>query len=776
VSLLDLFRPRRSSVALATRAAGAPSAFAPAAPTSTALAPPTRRQGGGYTWTLEAIRSARDSQIRGVFDQPVRLAEAFRTNDAMFVAYQTRVSTQAAIRLLWRAADTDAGRELAPLAERLVLAPQHARESILGTLANHGIAIGYVQHTTEDDPERGPVVRMTLTEWPLEFVRYNPSTCTLETCTRDNGTITITHGDGRWVVFRKFGVAPWTQDACVLPGALVWAAHGGCLSDWAGASFSHGSPKVVGELREGVTLQNADGTLTPDAQAVLNTLAALVGGEAGAGIMPAGSKANLLYNGSTAWQVFKELGLDRAKAAQRIYLGTDATLGSQGGAPGVDIAALFNVASTRVQGDLEALERGYREGMIEPWARMHGFAAADLPALTYAMPDADGERRATQEASGIERLAGMVKAMKDTGLDVTQDTINALVNILGVSVPCTLAAAETKAVPLQLAPTDIARVVKVREARAAQGLPALGDARDELTISALEAQSQAPTAPGAPPGGAPGGGGAPPGGAPGGGGAPPAPAGTPGAPAPLPLELTRTARATRAEDGWADEYFEEEYGDKDYGKSKAEGRDGDGDGKLDEAEKARKALAANDRDLAAYTPDPAPMNLFDRNVESLGGLPIEDGNDRKKVDAIKESPEFRETGRFAGKAADDPGARGITIVKDGDGPNDYVIRDGRHRLVAAQEIGRPDVWGNVVDGRTGEDLYQGPLRLDAHPTKGMTPAQIAAKHAEAEAARPALEAAIAEHAPAEKPDPKAIQTGPEGGQYYVNETGEKEYV
>lgn len=477
----------------------APSPYAPAAPPSKTLVPPPRQQGGGYTWNLEAIRSARDAQLRGQFDRPVRLAEAFRTNDALFTAYQTRVAVQNAIRLLWSPADTDAGRAIAPIAELAVSAPQCVRESIVGTLANHGIAVGYVLHETVADAERGAVVRMRLTEWPLEHVRYNPSTCTLETRTRDNGAVTIMHGDGRWILFSKFGVAPWTQDACVLPGALVWAAHGGCMADWAAASFSHGQPKVVGKLREGTTLQNPDGTTTPEAHAMLNTLAALVGGDAGAGILPAGSEALLLYNGSTAWQVFKELGLDRAKAAQRIYLGTDATLGSQGGAPGVDIAALFNVASTRIQGDLEALERGFREGMIVPWCAMHGVAPEDAPELTYAMPDVDGERRSAQEASAVERLGAIVDTMKKAGLEVTQDTIDALVQVLGVSVPCTVAAAETKVVPIELAPTDVARVVKVREARAAQGLPPLGDARDEMFIAELEAaqtaQAQADVAP-----------------------------------------------------------------------------------------------------------------------------------------------------------------------------------------------------------------------------------------------------------------------------------------
>jgi hypothetical protein len=136
--------------------------------------------------------------------------------------------------------------------------------------------------------------------------------------------------------------------------------------------------------------------------------------------------------------VFKELGMNREKAAMRIYLGTDAALGSQGGAPGVDIASLFNVASTRIQGDLEALERGFREGMIEPWAKMHGVSADNMPCLTYAMPDADGERRAAQESAALDRLGTMLKVMRDSGLKVDQVTVDTIVRVLGITIPCAL--------------------------------------------------------------------------------------------------------------------------------------------------------------------------------------------------------------------------------------------------------------------------------------------------------------------------------------------------
>jgi hypothetical protein len=447
------------------------------------------------SWPLESIRSARDQQMLGVFEQPVKLAEAMRTDDALFTAYQTRVATQLAIRLDWRSVATPAGRAALDKLRPLVRTPHHVRESIHGTLVNHGIAVGYV-HQDVRDTDAGPEVCYTLTEWPLEHVRFRPNDGTLTTRTKDGiAPIVITHGDGRWIVFKKFGVAPWTQDAAILPSALLWAMHSDAMTDWAAASYSHGQVKLLGVMPEGVTGAQEDGTLSPQMQSMLDTLAGLASGDSPAGALPFGSIATLLTNGSTAWQVFDKLIINREKAALRVYCGTDATLGSQGGAPGVDVASLFGIATTRIQGDFEALERGFREGLIEPWCRAHGVAIADAPALVYEMPDTDGDARAAQEATAIERLGLAIQALKGAQLAVGQDVIDALSKVLSVSVPCVLAARESAETPLQLAPTDVAKVVTVNEARASQGLAPLPDERGSLFVAELEAQQKAAAAP-----------------------------------------------------------------------------------------------------------------------------------------------------------------------------------------------------------------------------------------------------------------------------------------
>lgn len=446
------------------------------------VTPPIRRQ-GPYAWSLETIRSARDLQLRGDFEIPVRLAEAFRTDDALFFAYISRVSTQSSVPLQWRPSTSAAGAEVATRMAAAVRLPTHVRQSLLGTVANHGIAVGYMQRSVIDDPTYGPTVQLTLNEWPLEHVKFFPYDNSIKTRTREIPSyVTISHGDGFWVVFRKFGMTPWAQDACVLPGSFIWAAHAGAMSDWAGASFSHGQPKLMGELPPGVRLGNEDGTgLSNDAQAYLSLLSQIASGEVVAGVRPPGAKSELLFNGSTAWQVFSELGISRERAAARVYCGTDAILGAMGGAPGVDSAQLFQVADTRLESDAEMLERGFWEGACLPWLALHGIDPADAACPKYALPDAETDRKSEQEANAIDRMTKAIAAFRESGIAVDDNTVAQMAKTFGVAAPVRL----TSAASVQLTPTSLAQIVTVGEARESQGLPLLGDERDDKMVSEI---------------------------------------------------------------------------------------------------------------------------------------------------------------------------------------------------------------------------------------------------------------------------------------------------
>ncbi|MFA5706637.1 MAG: hypothetical protein WDA41_09820 [Candidatus Neomarinimicrobiota bacterium] len=446
-----------------------------------------RRKQPQTSWSLESIRSARDAQVRGVFALPVRLAEAIRTDDALFVPYCTRIDPQSALSTRLEPVGGVRGEAIARAARGSIVLPRHVLKALHGTLVNHGVAVGRLVHEAN---ETGTRVDVRLEEWPLEHVRYDYERGCLTTATDGGERVDVLHGDGHWVVLRKCGVLPWAQEACLLPAAFVWAAHAEAIGDWSATTRAHGLAKIVGQLPEGVSLSDGE-ELTAEAAAFLETLQSLASGEAAAGVAPAGSDVKWMSNGSSAWQVFDASVLSREKAAARIYLGTDASLGSVGGAPGVDISTLFGISSTRLQGDIVAIETGINTGIVQPWTAINYGSSRYAPRFAYLLPDPDETRNREETAANRERLLRDVERLRELGFLVTQELVAELAIQYGVSPVPVLAPSADRAVPLELAPTDLAKVVRAREARASQGLPAFGDQRDDLTITELAALGEA---------------------------------------------------------------------------------------------------------------------------------------------------------------------------------------------------------------------------------------------------------------------------------------------
>jgi len=445
-----------------------------------------------YTWTLEEIRDARDQQLRGQFRMPARLAESMRTDDALFTAYENRLAPARCIGVELVPAAGAGGKRIAAEAEALfgehgVAITRDTMADINGCLANHGVAIGVCTHTPRDDGSR---VDIELHYWPIEYVRYDPVLRSLVTqidpatpasqVAQEAGSdrystieIPITHGDGRWVVFQKHEYEPWKQEACVLPGALVWARHAHAVRDWARGSSAHGNAKVIGEMPEGMSLQDESGALTVEALAFLDLLQAVASLDMPVGIRPAGSTTEYLTNSSSAWQVWTELAVNAEKSAARIYLGTDGILGAVGGAPGVDIATLFGVATTKVQGDLGCMDHAIMTGAIEPWAAINFGDSSLAPTRRYMMPDADEQTVREDYGKRSAAFHGDVKARRDAGHVIDQELLDELAARYDVLAPTLPAETDSKAPSIALAPTDIARVVSVNEARASAGLGAL---------------------------------------------------------------------------------------------------------------------------------------------------------------------------------------------------------------------------------------------------------------------------------------------------------------
>jgi hypothetical protein len=465
---------------------------------------------GAFAWTLEQVKTARDAQLCGQFKLPAQLAAAMRTDDACFVAYQNRLAPQRGLPVKLVAPNESArAKRVLDEAEALygckgVGVSAGALESINGDLANHGVAFGINYDTPRLDGSRIDVEHH---HWPIEWVSWNA--VRREYMTQiDPGTgsegdhagqfgslVPITHGDGRWVIYQKHENEPWRQEACVLAAALVWADHAYGRRDRSKAATSMGSEKWVGTMPEGIALQVEGGALSDDAEAMMILLEAVASLDNPIGILPSGAKVDRMVNTSSAWQIFKEILDGNASAAQRIYLGQDAMLGVQSQGPGVDAAALWGVRDDIVEGDLAALERGFYEGVIQPWCAVNFGDSTLAPWRKYLLPDADEDARHAALATRTAAFFDAIKQTKEQGFDASQSYVDALALDFGVKAPL-LPMESNKAPSIALAPTDIARVVSVNEARASAGLGPLllngaPDPDGTLTVEEFSAKKAA---------------------------------------------------------------------------------------------------------------------------------------------------------------------------------------------------------------------------------------------------------------------------------------------
>ena len=222
------------------------------------------------------------------------------------------------------------------------------------------------------------------------------------------------------------------------------------------------------------------------------------------GIQPFGAAVDFLASGATNWQIFKELVDYATSEAARIYLGTDGTLGSKGGAPGVDVQSLFGVAATRVEGDLKCIEKGLRTGVIEPWCAVNFGDSTLAPTRRYMLPDADADAARASLATRKAAFYEEIEKARANGFEINQDVVNRIASEHGVTPPV-LPVESKKAPSIALAPTDIARVVTVNEARASAGVGPLTlptgapDPDGALTVEQFAAKKAAQVAPAAAP-------------------------------------------------------------------------------------------------------------------------------------------------------------------------------------------------------------------------------------------------------------------------------------
>lgn len=466
------------------------------------------------SWSADEILAARRMQMLGQFALAASLADAMKTDDALFTAWRNRLSPQSAV-----------GVEMIPAKQRgpaVAIAEEseplfgydgtairvETMQSIHGCLADHAVAFGFnVLHPRED----GSRVDIEHLHWPIRYVRWDENEqCFMARVENADEAkesrrrwfeVPIVHGDGRWVIYQLRDHEPFKIGA-IVPGSIVWSRHSLGMYDWGRGSKSHGDAKILGEMPAGVPLQSsgagAADVLSAEAAAMLTMLDSFAEGTSQVGLQPAGSKVEFKTNNSTAWQVWKELTDKAEKAAARIYLGTDGTLGTQGGAPGVDVTALFGVATTIVQGDLGVISRALKTGVIDVWTALNFGDSSLAPTRYYLLPDNEENEDRKQMAARRASFYDDIKRARDLGFVVDKALVKEVASIFQVDAPELPEVDDSVVAPtIALAPTDLANVVRVNEARASAGLGPLLDENGDnhpdglLTISSFKAKQDA---------------------------------------------------------------------------------------------------------------------------------------------------------------------------------------------------------------------------------------------------------------------------------------------
>lgn len=451
-------------------------------------------------WNLERIRNAIAAHDQGIFLESSLLATVAQRFGPVFAALGQAIAPALALPRHVRSGTTGLARILgaeveAQLAPRAGLLPSaYFPPTVWGSCAIDLRMMGFavLQHTYgEPDPETGVCMCYTRRwpTWAVQYYRYRRQFVAIT----DAGPVDIVSGDGKFTLLADteephFDGAIRALATEVLDGTLVKQARASYVD-------RYGNPKWIGTMPTGTAVRSPEGD---EFFAAMQTIQ----GPDGVGALPAGAKFDVVGVQSAQNTVFTD-ALDNVwQFVAAIMLGSDGTM-TRG--TGVYSAPIFaGVRRDLVDRMLKAMVRGVNMGHVAPWLWMNFGASIDAaraagewvdPVLDIPLPDPDGDARIKSYSDRVTAFHTIIAAERSGGFDVTPERVRQLAASLDIDAPTLAPKAAIPAARLELAPTDIARVVRVDEVRASQGLGPIGDDRGALTIGQLDAWTPAGVAP-----------------------------------------------------------------------------------------------------------------------------------------------------------------------------------------------------------------------------------------------------------------------------------------
>lgn len=295
----------------------------------------------------------------------------------------------------------------------------------------------------------------------------------------------VVPGDGQWVLYQPYGeTRPWAS-AAWRALAFAWILKRFALMDRARHLEVLGSPMRKGKAPAGAT--EAGRTKWRDQLRALSRDSAIV--------LPEGYDLELVEATGNSWEMYSKQ-VDWADAAIAVILAgqTVTTTGATGFADG---KTQDTIRRELIRFTSKTWASALRRQSLRPWARVN------FGTETTVLPKWDAE--SAEERLAIARsmislgesIKGLNEAFAASGKRVDGSVLAQRYGIPMIDLPDTGGKTPT----VTLAPTDVAKVVLVNEARASAGLDPLKTSSGQLdpdgwlTVAAFAAKQEAASAP-----------------------------------------------------------------------------------------------------------------------------------------------------------------------------------------------------------------------------------------------------------------------------------------
>lgn len=461
-------------------------------------------------FTLAAIRSAVAQHRLGTFYNSWALSVALMGFAPILAALQQAVSPILDLDRRLRGGTRGVSREIADElreaimpASSLVPSP-YFPPTLLATsiISQRMMGFSVLQHVDGDpDPVTGVKPRFTRI-WPAWATQCNPSPLKWLALTTD-GVVEI-GVDSHFTLVAD-------QERPHLMGAVVPLGEEG----FAGKLTQNARNQWIeknGQIKWIATLPDKVPTHGPEGDDFLAAVAGVSAPE-GLGIFPFGSTFQSVALTRDTSGAFNDALSSIIAHVGMVLVGSPGPIIS--GAEGVYQAGTggkWNVRQDLVDQPTIAFCRAFNLGHVVPYCEgNYGVEIAGArragtwvqPAYEILLDDPEANARIESVAKRMKMLTDQIKAETDVGAPPDETRIKAIAESLDTDPIVIAAPSATPVARLDLAPTDLAKVVTVDEARASRQLSPIGGERGGLTIAELDAQAKAAAAPPSTYGGAP---------------------------------------------------------------------------------------------------------------------------------------------------------------------------------------------------------------------------------------------------------------------------------